>query len=176
MMTMAGGDGEGEGKGGRQTSSKVIFDNFWRDLDYPGVQDNLSFYSKRSSFQAIQTFRFCHLRLHSLYYLKKYKCTRIHYRAVKADQDSGSGPLHFLNFFFCERAISAFHKALMKFSLRSDLVLQLRDTFPDAPTKPQAALKLSAVQGGTCGHTTTQTLDSTQDRGVYSARQWVVWR
>ena len=53
MVMMVGGDGEGSGKGGRQTSSKVIFDNFLGDLDDPGVQDSFSFYSNRSIFQAI---------------------------------------------------------------------------------------------------------------------------
>ena len=45
MMTMVGGEGEGSRKGGRQKSSKVIFDDFGGDLDDPGVQDNFYFFT-----------------------------------------------------------------------------------------------------------------------------------
>ena len=45
---------KGSGKGGRQTSLKVIFDNFWGDLEDPGAQDNFKFFSKTKTSRFFQ--------------------------------------------------------------------------------------------------------------------------
>ena len=56
MMMMVGETEKAQGRW------EVIFDDFLGDLNDPGVQDNLSFYSKSSSFVSIYIFFvFCFL-------------------------------------------------------------------------------------------------------------------